>query len=378
MEANASSQERNAFVLRTSLICATIFLTCLGLLAIYASSSIPAAQKYMDSFFYVRKQGAVAAFGFLMIFLFRFVPISWIARLTLPAVVGAVVLMAMIFLPGLGGKSGGAMRWLNLFGFRFQPGEIAKLALVLFLARNLSRPKCDAENLVWGVGPNLMLFGLFALLLMLQPDFGTTFLLLILTFVMLFAAGVTRPFIVTSSVLATGAIALAIAQAPYRLSRLVTFLDPWSAIKDGGFQLIQSYLAFQNGGLLGAGLGESRQKLFFLPEAHTDFILSVIGEELGLLGVLLVCFLFVYVVYLGFRITLAQQTEYRRFLAFGLTFLIASQAVINIGVTMGLLPTKGIPLPFVSSGSSSLIVFLAVVAILARLSQDRGDAKDAS
>jgi cell division protein FtsW len=165
----------------------------------------------------------------------------------------------------------------------------------------------------------------------------------------------------------------ALLTAPYRLARLLVFLDPWSDARAGGFQIIQSYLGFQNGGVWGVGLGESKQKLFFLPEAHTDFILSVIGEEFGLFGVLLICACFAYMVFLGLRITLAQDDTYRQFLAFGLTMLIGVQAALNMGVTMGLLPTKGMTLPLVSNGSNSLIVFLIAIAILARISQESAD-----
>lgn len=354
----------------TALICATLFLTCLGLLAIYASSCISAAQKFTDPYIFVKKQALLAAVGFFGVFVLQFIPFRWIERSTLPLFAFATLLLAVVLVPGLSAKVKGAVRWVSIAGIRFQPGELAKLALILFLAKNLSRPSIDLENIPKGIMPNIGAFGVFALLLMLQPDFGTTFLLFVMTFVMLFVAGINRRFVVGCATVGLLAAVGAVLQAPYRLARVTTFMDPWASVQKGGFQLIQSYLAFQNGGLMGQGLGESKQKLFFLPEAHSDFILSVIGEELGLLGVLLVCALYAYMTHVGLSIARAQQDRFRKYLAFGLTVLIAAQAIINMGVTMGLLPTKGMPLPFVSSGNSSLLVFLAVVGILARLGRD--------
>ena len=352
------------------LLYAVWFLTGLGLLAIYTSSSMKGAQQFGDPFLFLRKQAAVAGAGCLIMLICLRVPFRWIERSVLPLAFVTIGILALIFIPGLYVKGGGASRWINLAGFSFQPAELAKLSLVLFLAKNLSRPKSDVDHFWRGVFPNFAVFGLLAVLLMKQPDFGSTALLGAVTLLMLFVAGINKKFIFIAGSAALTGVVLAVLAAPYRMARLVSFLDPWTEIKKGGFQIIQSYLAFQNGGMFGVGLGESKQKLYFLPEAHTDFILSVIGEELGLAGVLLVCLLFFYISWVGYKITRIQQVPFRKFLAFGLTSLIAVQAAINMGVTMGLLPTKGIPLPFVSSGASSLLVFLSVAAILARLAKD--------
>jgi cell division protein FtsW len=203
--------------------------------------------------------------------------------------------------------------------------------------------------------------------MMLQPDFGSTVLLVLVTFLMLFIAGLSPTLIGGSFLAGILALVAAVAAAPYRMKRLLSFLDPWSVVSGGGFQIIQSYVGFQNGGLFGLGLGESKQKLFFLPEAHTDFILSVIGEELGVLGVFLVCGLYFFLSWLGFQIAKKQDNKFHALLAYGFTCLISLQAALNMAVVMGMLPTKGIPLPFISNGASSLIVFLVVIGILARL-----------
>ena len=352
------------------LLYAVWFLTGLGLLAIYTSSSMKGAQQFGDSFLFFRKQAFVALGGFAGMFICLKMPFRWIERSVLPLTCLTVIILGLIFVPGFYVKGGGAARWINLAGFSFQPAELAKITLVLFLAKNLSRSKSNVDQFWTGIFPNIAVFGLLAILLMKQPDFGSTALLGTVTLLMLFVAGISNRHIGLAGGAAVLGVVAAVLAAPYRMARLVSFLDPWAEIKNGGFQIIQSYLAFQNGGLLGVGLGESRQKLYFLPEAHTDFILSVIGEELGLSGVLLVCSLFFFITWTGYRITLMQEVPFRKFLAFGLTSLIAVQASINMGVTMGLLPTKGIPLPFVSSGASSLLVFLCVAAILARLAKD--------
>jgi cell division protein FtsW len=290
-----------------------------------------------------------------------------IERVALPLLVISLGLLALIFVPGVYKSGGGAARWISLGGFRFQTSEFAKLALVFFLAKNLSRKDFHVNSLTTGILPNIAVFGCFAVFMMRQPDFGSTVLMGLVLLGMLFVAGLDWRYIFGSLGVALTGMAIAIAMKPYRLARLTSFLDPWAEIQKGGFQIIQSYLAFQNGGLFGLGLGESRQKLFFLPEAHTDFILAVLAEELGFLGVTFLCLAFAYYCFLGFRIAFLQARPFQMYLAFGLTATVGFQGTINMGVAMGLLPTKGIPLPFISSGASSLLMSLVTTALLLRL-----------
>lgn len=353
-----------------ALLAVVALLTTIGLIAIYAASSLKGAQQFGDEFFFFKKQLAVAVLGFGAIFLVRKLPVSWIQRATLPYLGFVIFLLLLIFIPGVYSRINGAQRWLNLPIIGGQPSELTKLALVLFLARNLARVKNNVADLKRGILPNVAIFGLLAVLLLKQKDLGTPVLLFLTTFCMLLVAGVSRRFILTAVGVFVGGVVIAVLMEPFRMARILSFMDPWSTVKGTGFQIIQSFVAFQNGGLLGQGLGESKQKLFFLPEAHTDFILSVIGEELGLVGVLLILLLFFLLTGIGLKITLAQTDPYRKFLAFGLTCVITLQAAINMGVTMGLLPTKGIPLPFISSGTSSLIASLMITAVLARLGKD--------
>jgi cell division protein FtsW len=354
---------------RNALLFTVFLLTALGLLAIYTSSSIPAEIKFHDTLFFVRKQFLLAALGFGLIMILQTLPLRWIEMLTLPLVAISALMLLFTLIPGLQYKANGAARWVRLAWFTFQPSELGKLAMILFLARNLSRPSARIDKRPMAILPNLAVLSGFVLLLMLQPDFGSTVVYVSITMLMLFVAGLPVRYIITAFCLGVVGVVAAILHAPYRLARITSFLDPWESIRTGGFQIVQSYLGFHNGGLLGVGLGESRQKLFFLPEAHTDFILSVIGEETGLLGVCLVVLCFAYIAWLGLRITTLQNETYRKFLAMGISSLISIQAIVNMGVAMGLLPTKGMPLPFVSYGSSSLLSFLLMVGILARLAK---------
>lgn len=357
------------------LLVVTAILAGIGLIAIYAASAMKGAEQFHDPYLFVKRQGLVALVGFGSIAVIRAFPIQWFEKMAFPLLVLALLLLAAIFIPGAYTKVGGASRWLGSGGLRFQTSEIAKVALIFFLAKNLSRKKSNVQSMGWSLGSNVVVFALIAFLMMMQPDFGSTVLMASITFLMLYLAGLPRKYIVSAIAGGILAGAAAILAAPYRMKRLFSFIDPWAEINNGGFQIIQSYLGFRNGGLLGVGLGESRQKLFFLPEAHTDFILSVIGEEMGVLGVLLVCILFFLLTWIGFQIAERQKSTFLSLLAYGFTSLIALQGVLNMGVVMGLLPTKGIPLPFISNGASSLIVFLCVIGILYRLDAESGSRK---
>ena len=350
-------------------------LTALGIVEIYAASATRAMEQFNDPYLYVRKHVLVAVLCVPLLYVLLALPLKYLTLAILPLYLVTLIALSLLFVPALGIKAGLATRWVSIFGFNFQPAELARLAVIFYLARNLSRPTCNLQQARY-LWQSLLPPALICVLIMLQPDFGTVFLLVTTCCAMLFVAGLSRRYLVLFGSAVVVFVATAIAIAPYRFKRLVSFLDPWSQVSEGGFQIIQSYLAFQNGGVLGAGLGESKQKLFFLPEAHTDFILSVVGEELGLLGVFLIWGLFFYICYLGFKIAALVKDQFHKFLAFGFAFLITSQALLNMGVVTGLLPTKGLPLPFVSSGSSALLIFFVVIGVLARLAKtiESGDA----
>lgn len=343
-------------------------LTAVGIVEIYAASATRAMEQFNDPYLFLRKHVLVTALCVPLVFVLLALPVKYLALATLPLYLLTLIALSLLFVPSLAIKAGLATRWVSIFGFNFQPAELARLAVIFYLARNLSRTTCNLQQARY-LWQSLLPPAIICTLIMLQPDFGTVFLLVTTCCAMLFVAGLSRRYLVLFGGALVVFAATAIAITPYRFKRLVSFLDPWSQVSEGGFQIIQSYLAFQNGGLLGAGLGESKQKLFFLPEAHTDFILSVVGEELGLLGVFFVWGLFLYICYLGFRIAALVKDQFHKFLAFGFSFLITSQGLLNMGVVTGLLPTKGLPLPFVSSGSSALLIFFVAIGVLARLAK---------
>ena len=356
--------------LTNNLLVSTFLLVSLGVVALYAASAMKGDQLYQNSFYFVEKQSLAILIGILFILIFKRVPFSVVERLNVPLLLLTLTSLSLIFVPGAYKTVGGATRWLSIGPINFQTSELAKISLIFFLSKNLSRPKNHVSHFLTGILPNLIVLIIFSFFLMLQPDFGTTALLVMITFFMIYISGATYRFVGFSTLGCVIAGVLGIVSAPYRWRRVTSFLNPWDDFKSSGFQIIQSYLGFQNGGALGAGLGESRQKLFFLPEAHTDFILSVIGEEFGFLGTVVVCFLYLNIIRLGFAISQKHICPFKKLLSFGLTCLIGLQSSFNIGVVMGILPTKGIPLPFISSGRSSLLVFFFAIAILARLGQE--------
>jgi cell division protein FtsW len=354
--------------IRTALISTVVFLTMIGILSVFASSSVFALENYGSEWFFVQKQFLVAIFGFCLIFLAGHLSIERFNNAAMPIYLLSLVLLFCLFVPGLGHKVKGATRWLSVSGLNFQPSELAKLALILILAKNLSRKSYDSSDPRSLLG-SFVLFVICAAPIMMQPDFGTVAILGLITLLMVWFNGLSFRYLIGIMACSGAAFVGLVLIEPYRLKRLRVFLDPWAEYEGGGFQVIQSLLAYHGGGLFGVGLGESQQRLFFLPDAHTDFIMAIIGEEFGLVGTLTIVVMFSYLLFLGYRIIQLQSDPYRRLLAFGLTALLSIQAMVNMSVTLGLIPTKGIGLPFVSNGASSLLCFLIAVAILSRLSQ---------
>jgi len=283
--------------------------------------------------------------------------------------------LGLIIVPGLYSKVGGAERWLDLGIFKFQTSELSKIGIVFFLAKALSAPSLSITKSWGGLAFLFFVLSTVTFFLMLQPDFGTTVLIHLIFFAMIFVSGISRKLICIYGLVSVSLFSIAIVSAPYRIKRLIGFLDPWSNVSNEGFQIVQSFLAFKNGDLLGTGLGASKQKLYFLPEAHTDFILSVIGEELGFLGTSLVCLSFIIIAVCSFKIAFNQKSIYNKLLSFGLACILSFQACLNLGVVTGIFPTKGISLPFLSSGISSLITFFFIVFVLWKIEKHSFDQK---
>jgi len=344
-------------------------LVALGILMVLDVTYFYGWERYGDPFRFFRMHLISVAAGVTALIIASRVRLGVYGRVAVPAVALAVVGMLAVLSP-LGVSSGGARRWMYVAGFSIQPSEVAKLALVIYLARWLARNRDRIEEPRFGLTPPLAVAGVVAGLLLLQPDFGTAVLVGVVLMTMLFVAGVPLRhlgLILLGLMLATIGFA---ASKQYRWARLLSFLDPSKDPLGDGWQLIQSLIAFGSGGVMGLGLGESRQKMFYLPAAHTDFIFSVIGEELGFLGALGVLALFCVLGLRGVRIALRHADPFGRLLAFGVTALLASEALVNTAVVLGLLPTKGLVLPFVSYGGSAMVVALASVGVLYGLSRE--------
>ena len=347
------------------LIAIPIMLMGLGTLMIYSSSSIFAAQKYSDNAFFLKKQIVFAVCGIISMFAVKKIRYTYYKKLAYPLWVFSMVLLVLVLMPGIGTKVGGAVRWLRFGPLSFQPAELGKLAAIIILSFSLA--KKDAEKIQTfsiGVLPHLIFIVPMCTLIVLQPDFGTAMILFVFLLIMLFIGGIQAWQLLMLGAVCTGTGAALIFSSGYRIERLLSFLNPWKDATGAGFQIVQSFLAFGYGGFWGMGLGNGTQKLFYLPEPHTDFILAVIGEEFGFVGVICVVILFLMFVICGLKIAINASDAFGSYMAMGIVTLIGLQSIINMGVVMGLLPTKGIPLPFVSYGGTSLMINLIAVGIL--------------
>src|ERR1700687_2177174 len=301
-----------------------------------------------------------------------------LARLAYPLLVCAVIGLVLVLIPGVGTTVGGARRWVRVLGFSIQPAEIAKLAWVIYLAYSLAKKREKVTLFSIGFLPHLLMAGLLVALCMAEPDFGSSVGIVFLLFVLLFAAGTKLSYLVGSVLLAIPVAYQAIASSPYRLNRILAFLDPWAHRHDVGYQVAESLISIGSGGIFGLGLGDGRQKLFFLPEAHTDFVFSIIGEELGLFGVSVVIGLYGIIIWRGIRAALSAPEPFGTYLGLGITSLIAFQAIVNMCVAMGLVPTKGLTLPFISYGGASLAGLMASSGVLLSISASGRRAPTAS
>lgn len=351
-----------------------VALVSIGVVMVYSASAIVAADRLRDPAFFLKKQLFWAVLGFGALWAAMTVDYRGLQRVVVPLLVVSLALLVLVLIPPFSQEINGTRRWLRWGAVSFQPAELAKLSLVVYLAAFLTRRREVVGSFWLGLLPPLLVAGVMAGLVLLQPDLGSSLTLVALVFCLLFLAGGRPGQIALAAASALPLVGLAVWVAPYRLQRITTFLDPWADPRGGGFQIIQSFLALGSGGLLGRGLGESRQKLFYLPEPHTDFIFAVIGEELGFLGAALVIGLFGVLVWRGVRIGLRAPDPFGAYLALGLTALLACQTLVNLGVVTGVLPTKGLPLPFISFGGSSLLMAMVSAGVLLSISQHARDA----
>jgi len=350
------------------LLGAVLALVALGLVMVYSASAVTAAEKLGNGLYFLERQLIAAGVGLVAMAAAVRLGYRKLARLAFPMLLLSIVLLVLVLVPGVGATVGGAKRWLRLPGISVQPAEIAKFTWVVYLAYSLAKKREKVATFSVGFLPHLLLAGLLVALCMGEPDFGSSVELLVLLFILLFAAGTRLSYLVGSVLLALPMAWAAVAHSPYRWARIRAFLDPWAHRHDIGYQVAQSLISVGSGGPFGVGLGESTQKLFFLPEAHTDFIFSIIGEELGLLGALLTIALYAVVVWRGTRAALRASETFGTYLGLGLTAMLGVQAAVNMSVAMGMLPTKGLTLPFVSYGGCSLVVSMAAAGVLLSLS----------
>jgi cell division protein FtsW len=347
-------------------------LVTVGIVMVFNTSYFFAGERFADPLHVFRKHLVSVALGLLACVGASRLRSSTYERYAYWILGAVVVLLVAVLIPGVGLVRGGARRWIGVGALNLQPSELAKIAAVLYLARSMVRKGPRLTTFSLGVLPHFIVVGFMAALVVVEPDFGTAALLGVTLFAMLFAGGVRWRDLAIPILPIVPAAMYAIYSSPYRLRRVMVFLDPWEHPRDAGFQLVQSFLAFGSGGLWGAGLGESKQKMFYRPEAHTDFIFSVIGEELGLIGALVIVGLFAVLAIRGLRVALQHPTTFGQLVAFGITTVVVLQAGINMAVVLGLLPTKGLALPFISYGGSAMIGAMTAIGVLLALSRESG------
>ena len=362
---------RDGFAVDKWLLLAVAGLLAVGVTMVLSTSYLYSQERFADGTYFFRKQVIAMGVGLVALITCSLAPAATYRRIAYPFLGLTLLALILVMLPGIGVSRGGAQRWLALPGLAFQPAELAKLAMVFYLAHSMAKKEEKIHTFALGVLPHLIVGAVFLAVLLLEPDFGTAFILAVLLYLMLFIGGARVPHLLVTGLMALPVLIYVMLKADYRLRRLMTFMDPWRDAASGGFQVIQSLIAFGSGQVWGRGLGESRQKLFYLPEAHTDFVYSVIGEELGLLGALMVLTLFAIIIVRGLRLTARIEEPFEQYLAFGLTVLLGLQALIHMGVVMGLMPTKGLVLPFISYGGSAMVINLMEAGILLGLSRRR-------
>ncbi len=354
-----------------ALLAVTLVLALVGVVMVFSASAVVAGSRFHDPWYFLKRQLAWLGAGLLVMHAASKIDYSVWKKLSIPLLCVTTLLLALVLVPSLGSVAKGARRWLHLGPLNFQPAELGKFVMVMYVAAYISKKQDHLTQFARGLLPPLIILGFVSGLILLEPDMGTVVVMAMVVMTLLFLAGARLKHLGLLSLCALPMVAALIFGSSYRRQRLMTFLSPWKNASDSGFQITQSFLAFGSGGPFGVGLGEGKQKLFFLPEAHTDFVLALVGEELGLVGSVTIVLLFGLFVFKGFQIAGRARNPFGRYLAMGITMLVGMQALVNAGVVTGLLPTKGLTLPFVSYGGSSLLANLFGVGILLSVSRDR-------
>jgi len=360
---------------RTSIFLTVMVLVAIGMVMIYSASSIYAYSSMGDSLFFLKRHLIYLVVGLLMMFGAMSIDITTLKKFSKPVILLSIFLLLLVLVPHIGRETAGARRWFRIGLVNFQPSEFAKIAIIIYMADLISRKGTQMKSLIHGYVPAVAVLGLMVGLILLEPDLGTAITVSLITVIMLYVGGVRGSYIIASMLASIPALYVLLFRVPYRRKRMMIFLNPWADKRGAGFQIIQSFVALGSGGPFGVGLGQSRQKLFYLPASHTDFIFSIIGEELGFVGSASIVVLFAIFIWQGMKIAFKTVDTFEKLVALGVVSLVALEVIINIAVTAGALPTKGLPLPFISYGGSGLIFHLAAVGLLLNIAK-RSEACD--
>lgn len=358
---------------RIAVFMITCILMAVGIVMIYSASAIFAFERYHDSCYFLKRHLLyliIGGMGMVSVMLFDYRKLKNFAR---PILLVCLVLLALVLIPGIGKEAGGARRWFKFFNLSFQPSEFAKLAIIIYIADFLSRKQSYIKDFFYGFLPSAIALSAVSGFVLLQPDLGTAISLASIGATMYFVSGIRMVYLLWVFTLSIPVLYLMIFSTAYRMRRITAFLNPFKDPRGVGFQIVQSFIALGSGGLLGVGLGKSQQKLFYLPAAHTDFIFSIIGEEMGLLGTLCIVALFALLILNGARIAFKSRDMFGQFIALGVISKLGFEAAVNIGVSTGCLPTKGLPLPFVSYGGSALVFNMIAIGLLLNVGRVRAN-----
>lgn len=356
---------------RILFLISTILLSTIGLLMVFSSSSIIAMENHADSFFYLKRQSLFLFIGLIVMIICSKLNTNFLSKNYKFFYIIGIILLLLVLIPMLGRKSGGATRWIQFLSFSIQPIEIAKYMLLIFIAQHLNIKNARIREFKIGVVSTFLPCLPYILLLLIQPDFGNTVLICITVFSMIILSGAKISHILSIFFVLLSSFLSLIYVAPYRMKRVMSFLNPYDDPQGTGYQIIQSFVSFAKGKFFGVGLGNSSQKLFFLPQGYNDFIFSIIAEELGFLGSMVIIILFGILIFSGFRMLERAKDLFSRNLISGIIILTSLQIIINISVTVGLMPTKGVPLPLISYGGSSLIFTLFAFGLILALDKRR-------
>lgn len=351
------------------LLIAVVFLSIFGIVMIFSSSCVWAEYKFDDKFKYLKLQSLFFIIGIVLTLIISKVDYRYYLKKANKLLIICFFLLILVLIPGIGTTRNGSRSWFGIGGFGIQPSEFMKLSIIIFVSKYLTNFPKDIKNIKKGVLPLLTLTFIVFGLIMLQPDLGTGAIILMTVIGLLFVSGVNMKFFSKIGVIGFVGLVILILAAPYRIKRIFAFVNPWSDPLGTGFQTIQSLYAIGPGGLLGMGLGNSIQKHFYLPEPQTDFIFSIISEELGILGIILVSGLFLFIIYRCVKISLNCNDPFGKYLSFGIVFQLTFQTLLNLSVVVGLVPVTGVTLPFLSYGGSSLIITLASMGIILNISR---------